>query len=152
MNGCLGLFDVDDDRSLALDGEPPALQVGHDRGQHRVVKALAELHVEPNAQAIVKRLESLQAVRHELAPEGPVFGVAGVELGGLGLRRRLDGRVALLDSILGQAIKPRQLAHGIGRIARLVARVFPTPENHAELRAPVAQVVVANHAMSQRRS
>ena len=90
-------------------------------------------------------------MRHELAPEGPVFGIAGVELGRLGLRGRLDGRVALLDSILGQAIEPRQLAHGIGRVARLVARVFPSPEDHAELRAPVAQMVVSNHTMAQRR-
>ena len=55
--GCLGLLDVDDDRSFALDGEPLGLQIGHDRGQHRVVKALAELHVEPDAQAIVKGLK-----------------------------------------------------------------------------------------------
>ena len=89
-------------------------------------------------------------MRHELAPEGPVFGIARMELGRLGLRGRLDGRVALLDSILGQAIKPRQLAYRIGRIARLVTCVFPAPEDHPELRAPVAQMVVSNHTMPQR--
>ena len=54
-----------------------------------------------------------------------------------------------LDSILGQTIEPRQLTDGISRVARLVAGVFPSPEDHAKLRAPVAQVVVADHAMSE---
>ena len=90
-------------------------------------------------------------MRHELAPEGAVFGIAGVELGRLGLRGVFDGRVACLDPILGQTIEPRQLADGIGFELRFVAGVLPAPEDHAELRAPVAQVVVADHPMPERR-
>ena len=88
----LGLLDEDDDRAFALDGEPLRLQVGHDRGELRVVEALAELHVELHAQPVVEGLERPQAVRHELVPEGAVLGVAGVKLGGLDPRGVLDGR------------------------------------------------------------
>ena len=147
----LGPLDEDDGRPLALDGEPLLLQVLDDLGEHRVVEALAELDVERHAQAVVDRLERPQAVGHELLPEGPVLGIAGVELGGLGPRGVLDGRVAGLDSILGQAIEPGQLADRVGREARLVAGVLPAPEDHAELRAPVAQVVVADDLVPERR-
>ena len=130
---------------------PLLLQVGHDRGELRVVEALAELDVELHAQAVVDGLERTQAVRHEPAPEGAVLGVAGVELGGLDPRGVFDGRVAGLDPILGQAIEPRQLADGVGLEPRLVAGVLPAPEDHAELRAPVAQVVVADDPVPERR-
>ena len=59
-------------------------------GEHRVVEALAELDVEPDAQAVVDRVERAEAVGHELLPEGPVLGVARVELGGLGAGGLLD--------------------------------------------------------------
>ena len=130
---------------------PLACEVVDDRGQHRVVEALAELRRRTARPAGRRSPERLQAVRHELVPESPVLGIAGVELGGLGLRGRLDGRVAGLDSILGQAIQPGQLGHGIGGVSGLVAGVLPAPEDHAELRAPVAQVVVADHLMAQGR-
>ena len=88
---------------------------------------------------------------HELLPERAVLGVAGVELGGLGARGVLDGRVAGLDPVLGQAVEPGQLGHRVGRVGRLVAGVLPAPEDHAELRAPVAQVVVADDRVPERR-
>ena len=87
----------------------------------------------------------------EPLPEGAVLGVAGVELGGLGARGVLDGLVAGLDPILGQAVEPRQLGDGVGFELRFVAGVLPAPEDHAELRAPVAQVVVADDLVPERR-
>ena len=72
-----------------------------------------------------------------------------MQLGGLGPRGLLDGPVAGLDSILGQAIQPGELGHGIGGERGLIPGVLPAPEDHAELRSPVAQVVVADHMMAQ---
>ena len=93
---------------------PFCFEVLDDLGEHRVVEALAELDVEPDAQAVVDRLERPEAVGHELVPEGAVLGVAGVELGRLDPRGVLDGRVAGLDPVLDQPIEPGQLADGVG--------------------------------------
>ncbi len=109
------------------------------------------MDVESDAQTVVDGLEGPEAVGHELVPEGAVLGVAGVQLGGLDPRGLLDGRVAVLDPILGEPIQPRQLADGIGGVGRLVAGVLPAPEDHAELRAPVAEVVVADDPVSDGR-
>jgi hypothetical protein len=142
---------VHDDRPLALDREPPPLEIGDDLGEHGVVKAFAELDVKPHAQSVVNPLERTQTVRHELFPERSILRVAGVQPGGLGLGRRLDGRIPVFDPILSQPIQPGELAHGVNRIARLVAGVLPAPEDHAKLGAPVTQVVVSNYPIADRR-
>ena len=129
---------------------PFRFKVGHDRGELVVVEALAELDVEFHAQAVVDGLEGGQAVGDEPGPEGAVLRVAGVELGGLGPRGILDGLLAGRDLVLGQAVEPRQLGDRVGIEFGFVAGVLPAPEDHAELRAPVAQVVVADHLVAQR--
>ncbi len=81
----LGPLDEDDRRPLALDGEALGFQVLDDVGEHRVVEALAELDVERDAQAVVDRLQGLEAVGHELRPRGPRFsGSPAWSLAGLG--------------------------------------------------------------------
>ena len=58
-------------------------------------------------------------------------------------------RLAGLDPILGETIEPGELGDGIGFEPGFVAGVLPAPEDHAELRAPVAQVVVANDPVAR---
>ncbi len=52
---------------------------------------------------------------------------------------------------LGQPVEPGQLGDGVGGVSGVVAVVLPAPEDHAELRAPVAQVVVADDLVAERR-
>src|SRR5262249_2766804 len=139
----------DDDRSLTLDGQTLALEILHDRSQPGVVEALAQLHVEPDAHPVVHGLERAEAVGHEPAPEGAVLGIAGVEPGGLLARATFGRRVAALDPGLDRSIQPRQLADRVAGVMGLIALVLPAPEDHAELRAPVPQVIVPDDPMPQ---
>ena len=72
-----------------------------------------------------------------------------MELRSLGPCGLLDGPVAGLDAVLGQAIEPGELGHGIGGECSLVPVILPAPEDHAELRSPIAQVIVTDHMMAQ---
>ena len=139
----------DDDRPFALFGDAACREVLDDRGQHRVVEAFAQLDIEPHSHPFVNLRERRQAVRHELPPESPVFGVSRMQLRGLGSGGLLDGPVTGLNPILRQAVEPSELGHGIGGVSSLVSGVLPAPEDHAELRSPVAQVVVADDMMAQ---
>ena len=114
QEGGLGLFDEDDDGAFAFDGRASFLQVGDDGGELGVVEAFTELNVELHAQAVVYGLERGQAVGDEPLPEGAVFGVAGVELGGLDAGGVLDRFVAGFDPVLGEAVESCELGDGVG--------------------------------------
>ena len=84
---------------------------------------------------------------HELVPEAAFSGSPACSLAVSARAASSTADVAGLDPVLGQAIQPRSSATGSAANAGLVAGGFPAPEDHAELRAPVAQVVVADDAL-----
>ena len=72
-----------------------------------------------------------------------------MEFGCLGPGRLLDVRPAFLDEGSGQAIKAGQFANGLSSDAFRVAVVLPAPQNHAELGAPVAEMIVADDLVAE---
>ncbi len=89
-------------------------------------------------------------MRHEPLPEAAILGVAGVKLRRFNASRLFNACVARFDPSLHFAVEPRQLGDRIGCESRFVAQVLPPPQDHPKLRAPIAEMIVANHLMAER--
>ena len=127
------------------------------------------LVVEAHVETPINVLDLLEGRRHERLPQPHVLRVAGVQLGGLlaanlqdlsGPRLFFFAILFLLDLVLilfrgglGKVpdvdIDPSQLPHRVGRERLLVQEVLVAVQEHAELRAPVAEVVVGDDAVAQ---
>ncbi len=133
--------------------------------------------VERHAEPAVDPLDFVLAEREELLPEPAVFRVPGVQLGRLGqhgranlgmsgrkpldfsavsrrqfrrlVARRFLGRFLIIHQPADQPVEPGELLHRVPPIRLFVAEVAPAVKDHAELRAPVADVVVADDLMAE---
>ena len=94
-------------------------------------------------------------MRYELVPERDVLRVARVEFCRLlaaCIHNVAAGFVFIADNfrqIANVYVEPRQFANGVGGVRGIVAVVLVTVDENAELRAPVAEVVVADHGMPE---
>ncbi len=96
---------------------------------------------------MVHVIEGFLAELHEVPPEGDVLAVEGMQPRRLVPGSAGDVRVFLADPI-DLAIQPRQLADRIAGERFPVEEVLVPVEDHAKLRAPVADVVVALHVVA----
>ena len=105
-----------------------------------------------DVQAEINPLDVLEASRQELPPKSQVLFIAGVEPGGLGEHGGGDVRPPRLDRPVGQlpdrAIEPGQLLDRTPPIGLPVQEMLVAVEDRAELRAPVADVIVADRIMA----
>ena len=151
-------------RSPALASQPAGLKVRDHPRKQGLKETLPQLVVEGDAKPPVEPLDFGHTDRHELFPEPTVLGIAGVEPGRLGehvlrrigvgrreCRRLRVGRQFLrlgIGHLPHEPVEPAEFRRGIGRIGGIVAAVLPAPEDHAELSAPVAEVVVGDHPVA----
>ena len=129
---------------LALHRESHLLQVGHDVGQVRVVKALAPLVETPYAERVVYLLVLLPARRAERLPRRPGLGVARLEPDDALPAPDLEV-VVRVEPALGRLVQRHEVAEvdvprrlRVERGGVLVPKVL---DEHAELRPPVPHVV-----------
>ena len=150
-----------------------------DRGQPVLVKTLAERVVERHAEPLVHPIDFVFAEGEEFGPEAAVFGVAGVQFGGFGQDGGLDraggdcpnfrlsengtvpfrvfGRIVrsrkrlffVIDQFANQLVEPGELLDGVLAIGFGVQEMLVAVEDHAELRAPVADVIVADRGVAE---
>ena len=83
---------------------------------------------------------------------GGQAGDCGLLLGQFGGQRGngLATSRVVVDQLVDQTIQATELGHGFGGQRGFVAEVLPPVDDHAELRAPVADVVVADHAVAKK--
>jgi len=131
----------DAQRSVALPGDAPRREIRRDLGQETVVEALAHL-----LQADVeKRVVLLELAARDIADDAPYghrLRVAGLQLHDLAARRFGELRICVEARLRG-AVELLQVADGEGLPAPhgLGIRAAQVLDQHAELRAPVADVV-----------
>ena len=118
-------FDEDARRPLARAGEAPSLKLFDDPGQHWVVPALAESHVELDTEPPVDRVERGHALRHELVPQPFVFDIALVQLGRFATSQLGDLRMSVGERLQrGIGFDGGNLLLGRGDLAALVIQVL----------------------------
>ena len=132
---------------------PGALQLGAHLGEVGVVEALADriLVDQQHVERVVHRLEVALGLRHDLLPGGDGRRIAGLECNDPTAGPLGELRVAVVPrpGVPVQAVEP-----GHGRRAGVLGRstggaepVRPLPkvlDEHAELRAPIADVILAH--------
>ena len=64
--------------------------------------------------------------------------------GGPFKRRQFRHEFVVADQRMHQTVQPRKLRHRVGGVLLRAAKVFVTVNDHAELRAPIAEMVVAD--------
>jgi len=133
----------DDERALRLDGEAGGGELRVNLRDLVVVEALAELVVEVDAELAVDGGEGAGAERVDAIPEGAVLGVAGLQQHEFGADGIEDGGVGLGGGI-GGLVDALEFLERIGGEGGVVAEVLIAPDELAELRAPVADVIVAD--------
>ena len=145
----LELVQEDNGGAFALDRQPLGFQVGHDLRQHVVVHGLAHdvLVGQGDIQAVVVELVLLHGHVDQLLPHGTAVLVATLQLhhvvtGALG-----EGFVFVVAT-LGLGVEGFQIleCHVAGV---LVGHLLQIGDQHAELGAPVADVVGADHFVAE---
>ena len=135
-------------RALAFAGKTKGEQFVHEGFQFRIIKAFAECMVEFDAEPRINRVELLLRQRNHLVPDFQVFRVPALEF-----HEFLTGGVP--DGFHGFAggadhfIEPLHLADGIGFQRVGLELMFPAEQQHSELCAPVADVVVGDDTVTQ---
>ena len=135
-------------RAFAFLGDAFGDQFIHQRFEPRIVKAFAECLVKFYTEPRVNFVELLFRQRNHFTPDFQVFRVAALEFDEF-----LAG--GLPDGFHGFArgddhfIKPLHFADGIGFERVRFQVVFPAEQQHPELRAPVADVVVGDDAVAE---
>ncbi len=102
-----------------------------------------------DVEEIVGSLEFLHRERDALVPDADIFLVAGLqpnEFGAAGIAHRF----IVLAQLVGRFVNPDQLRNRVAREGLAIEEVFPAIDYHPELRAPVADVVVANHVVPEK--
>ena len=143
------LLEVDDKRAVGLDREAHLLQACDDARHRVVVVRLAAVGVELDAELVVHAVEFVDGDLDELLPKGQVLGVALLELHELGLAGLLPEPVLLLGLRRGEDVALLEV--GNGEVVALLLREQLTValDEDAELRAPVAQVVVGDDVVAK---
>ena len=138
-----------DDRAFANLGDAGLKQPLDDAGQAIVVKAFATLDVVMNVEELVNVLEILHRERDALVPDVSVFFVAGLELDQF-LAARISHRRIGCRSCVGFFINANDLGQRIALERLSIKQIFPAPDHHSKLRAPIANVIVANHVVTEK--
>ena len=144
------LLQVDDERTLGLDGKPHLLKAFDDAGHLVVVERLAAIRVEGNAEFLVDALELADGNVDELPPEREVLFLALLEEDELALAVLLPHAVRLLG--LRRREDVALLQRGDGEVVALLLReqLAVALDEDAELRPPVAEVVVGDDRVAER--
>ena len=130
------------------DEQASGIEVGHDSRQVGVVEGFAAL-AEADVEAVVDLLELAPALIAEQAPGLERHRIAALQLHHLLAGGGLKG-VVVVEAGLGLAVEGHQIAeiHRIGGGERLGGHLLEVGDQHAELGAPVADVVEAQHRMA----
>ena len=117
-------------------------------GEAIVVVTFAQPVVEFDVEAVVNFLQAVLGNVDALLPDREVIGVAGLEFDELGFARIEHGRVFLGGGV-DHAIDADQFGDRGGFQSGLVEEVVPAVNDHAELGAPVADVIVRDDVESE---
>ena len=113
-----------------------------------VVKTLAERLVEIDTEAAVNLVELMPRQLDHFIPNGEVFGVAALQLDELAPGADEDGLVLFAGGV-DEFVEALHLGEGVPA-KRVPIEVFlPADEQFAELRAPVADVIVGDNAVAE---
>ena len=136
------------DRAFALSRNATSEQIRHDVAKPRIIEALAESVIELHAEPSVDRVELHLRQPDHLLPDGEVVRVAGLELHQFLLRQFEPRRISVTLRI-DQLVEAFHLADGIALERRAIEEFLPADEQLAELRAPVADVIVRDDVMTE---
>ncbi len=141
------LFEEDAQRAVVFGEQALGGQVGDHLGEVVVVGALAHDvgHAQLHAETVVDLLAVRQGNLVEAGPQAQAVGVAGLQLD-----HQFAGAVGefgrLVEAFLRRAVEDLQVVQlGLG-VDRLL---FQVGEQHAELGAPVADVVLPDHRVAE---
>ena len=116
-------------------------------GQCRIVEAFAESLVEADAELFVDVGKLRPGKIDQLLPDGAVFRVALLEFDQFFARGLVHGGIGLFECV-DLAVKTRHLRDGIALQRGAVEEMLPAVEHLAELRAPIAEMVVGHDFVS----
>ena len=120
----------------------------HHTGQSFVVKTLAALDVVMNIEKLVCALEFLPRQIDRLFPDGVIFRVTRLQFHQFLPARLAGGRIGR-GAFIGFFINADKLGNRIARKRFLVEKAFPAVNHHPKLRAPIADMVVANDFVAE---
>ncbi len=138
----------DDERAFALAGETAFFQVFDDVFEAWIVIALAVGVIEFDAEPVIDAFELRFGERDHIAPNLQVLLVAALELDEFLARFVEHGRILFAGGV-DQFIEALHFADGVLFERGFVEVLFPADEQFAELRAPIADVVVGHDAMAE---
>ena len=121
----------------------------HQGGQCGIVETLAETFVETDAQPTVDFLELGPREIDELLPDGAVLRVTLLKFDQFLARGPVHRGIGLLDRV-DFAVEPRHFRHGITLQRGTIEEVLPAVKNLAELRAPIAEMIVGHDLVSEK--
>jgi len=135
--------------AVALAGDAAFFEFGAEWGEGIVVGAFAEAFVEFDAEKVVEFLEFVPGEFDGFFPDGEVFGVTGLEFHQFLARGAFNVLVGFLEA--GDlAVEADEFGDGILFQSLAVEEVFPAVNDLAELRAPVADVVVGGDFVAKK--
>ena len=140
--------------TLALAGEAGGFHFSYKRGQAVIVKALAEVMIESDVQFVINHRQAREGNIHAALPDRAVFQITCLELDQFGAAGIANRRIAALSGFHGfflslafgihRFVEPQKFADRIGQESGFIPVPFPSVKDHAELRAPVADVVICD--------
>ena len=138
------------ERPVVLDQQALLVELGDDDGQQRVVEALPH-HVlggEQDAEQLVDLAGVAHGLGHEDAPEVQRLVVAALEQHDAAAAALGEGGVAV-ELPARRGVELVEVAHAEGLGAGRAVDVEQVLDEHAERRAPVADVVLAPHVVAE---
>ena len=152
MNGSSSGFLVPSEKMqiapLLSRAMPLARNSSTSAGEAVVVVTLAEPVIEVHVERVVDFLQAAFRDLDALLPDGEVFRIAGLEFDQLVLAGFEHGGIGLGGGV-HLAVDADQLGDRIGFERGGIEQGFPAVEDHAELGAPVADVVVADDLVAE---
>ena len=137
------------DRALADFRDAGLEQPVDHRRQPIVVETFPALNVVMDVENFVGGFEFLHRKRDAFIPDAQVFLVAGLQLDEF-VAAGLAHRLVALAQVVGRFVNPDQLGDRVARQRVAIEQMFPAVNHHPELRAPVADVVVANDVVPKK--
>lgn len=134
------------DGAVAFPGHSGGDHAVHQRSQGVVVKAFPQPVVKVDVKLVVDFGKAGFGDLHAAFPDRQVFRVPGLELHQLRLAGVQQFRLFPAHQV-HVLVHPQQLVNGVGLQGLFVQNVLPAPKDHAELGAPVPDVVVRNHVV-----
>ena len=104
--------------------------------------------VEAGAHAPIERVELDLREPDHLFPDRQVLGIAGLQPHQFLAGQFQTGRIGIALGV-DRLVKPLHLRDGIALQGRPIEQLLPAHQQFAELRAPIPDVVVADHPVTQ---